>query len=120
LKTPDIKTDGNFYSPWKALYLEKEIDQLRAGEILFPPRNLQVDLEGWCPHSCEFCTYRNVGWQDHGMDFQEPEKLVPEESGLPKTLALKIPREMREAGIPSIELTGEHYIWFYNSTDKCW
>jgi radical SAM protein with 4Fe4S-binding SPASM domain len=40
------------------------------------------------------------------MQFEEPEKLVPEGSGLPKSLALRIPRGMKEAGIPSIELTG--------------
>ena len=106
MKVPDIRNDGSFYSPWKALHHRDEIDLLRSGEVLFPPKDIQVDLEGWCPHSCEFCTYRNVGWQELGMKFEEPEKLVPEESGLPRELALKIPREMAETGIPSIELTG--------------
>ena len=40
------------------------------------------------------------------MDFEEPGKRIPEKTGLPKDVALRIPKEMFEAGIPSIELTG--------------
>ena len=105
MKIENIKKDGNYYSPWKALNQRDGIELLKSGEM-FAPKDLQVDLEAYCPHSCEFCTYRNVNWQDHGMDFDEPEKRVPEETGLPKEIALRLPREMYEAGIPSIELTG--------------
>ena len=105
MEIANIKSDGNYYSPWKALHQQDEIHLLKEGQ-LFAPKDIQVDLEGWCPHSCEFCTYRNVNWQAHGMDFEEPGKRVPEESGLPKEIAMRLPREMYEAGIPSIELTG--------------
>ena len=40
------------------------------------------------------------------MEFEEPNKRVAESTGMPKDLALRLPKEMYEAGIPSIELTG--------------
>jgi len=87
------------------LHQANSIALLKKGE-LFPPTDLQVDLEGFCPHSCEFCTYRNVNWQSYGMEFEEPESRVAEKTGLPREVAMRLPREMHEAGIPSIELTG--------------
>jgi len=105
MKLSEIKKDGNYYSPWKTLHQREDIALLKQGE-LFPPKDIQVDLEAYCPHSCEFCSYRNVNWQSHGMDFAEPAKRVPEETGFPKELAMRLPAEMCEAGIPSIELTG--------------
>jgi len=40
------------------------------------------------------------------MNFEEPEKRIVGETGLPKEIAMRLPREMYEAGIPAIELTG--------------
>lgn len=105
MKLSNIKKHGSYYSPWKVLHQREDIEKLKRGE-LFAPKDIQVDLEAYCPHSCEFCSYRNVNWQGHGMQFEEPEKRIPEETGLPKEVALRLPREMYEAGIPSIELTG--------------
>lgn len=105
MKLTDIRKDGNYYSAWKALHQTQGIQALKKGEM-FAPKDLQVDLEAFCPHSCEFCSYRNVNWQDYGMEFDEPGKRVPEETGLPKDIALRLPQQMYEAGIPSIELTG--------------
>ena len=101
----DIKKDGSYYSPWKALHQVDDIQKLKNGE-LFAPKDIQVDLEAYCPHSCEFCTYRNVNWQEHGMYFDEPSRPVAEETGLKKEIAMSLPKQMYEAGIPSIELTG--------------
>ena len=105
MKLENIKKDGNYYSPWKALNQMDSIDLIKKGEM-FAPKDIQVDLEAYCPHSCEFCSYRNVNWQEYGMDFEEPEKRVAEQTGLPKEIAMRLPSEMYEAGIPSIELTG--------------
>jgi len=105
MKLSDIKDDGNYYSPWKALHQTEGIEMIKNGEM-FAPKDIQVDLEAFCPHSCEFCSYRNVNWQGYGMEFNEPAKRVAEETGLPKSLALQLPKQMFEAGIPSIELTG--------------
>jgi len=105
MKLSEIRKDGNYYSPWKALHQREDIELLKEGK-LFAPKDIQVDLEAYCPHSCEFCSYRNVNWQSHGMNFAEPNKRVPDETGFPKELAMRLPSEMCEAGIPSIELTG--------------
>jgi len=105
MKLSDIRKDGSYYSPWKALHQAEDVKLLKKGEM-FAPKDIQVDLEAYCPHSCEFCSYRNVNWQDHGMEFEEPSKRVAETTGMPKDLAMRIPKEMYEAGIPSIELTG--------------
>ena len=105
MKLADISNDGNYYSPWKALHQRGDIEHLKKGEMV-APKDIQVDLEAYCPHSCEFCSYRNVNWQNYGMEFEEPEKRVPEATGLPQHIAMRLPREMHEAGIPSIELTG--------------
>jgi radical SAM protein with 4Fe4S-binding SPASM domain len=104
MKLSDIRKDGSYYSPWKALHQREDIERLKKGEM-FAPKDIQIDLEAYCPHSCEFCSYRNVNWQDHGMEFEEPSKRS-KSTGLPKEIALRLPREMHEAGIPSIELTG--------------
>ncbi|MDA1129136.1 MAG: radical SAM protein [Chloroflexi bacterium] len=105
MKLSDIRKDGNYYSAWKALHQSDGIQAIKDG-VMIAPKDIQVDLEAFCPHSCEFCSYRNVNWQDHGMDFDEPGKRVAGETGLPKELALQLPQQMHEAGIPSIELTG--------------
>lgn len=98
----------NYLSPFKASHHLDAIASLRRG-LMVAPKNIQIDLEAFCPHSCEFCTYRNVGWQDYKpapMQFEEPKRLVEGVTGFPRSLALSIPSQMVEAGIPSIEITG--------------
>ena len=63
MKLADIREDGNYYSAWKALHQTEGIEMLKKGEM-FAPKDIQVDLEAFCPHSCEFCSYRNVNWQE--------------------------------------------------------
>src|SRR4029078_3924703 len=95
---------ANYYSPYKAAHHPQIIQQIRAAQPTVPT-NIQVDLEAYCPHSCEFCSYRNVNWQDYGMVFEEPPKPSDDTHMIP-SLALDIPRQMEQAGIPSIEITG--------------
>lgn len=98
----------SYLSPNKAAHHLEQIAQLRKG-LMVAPRNIQVDLEAFCPHSCEFCSYRNVGWQDYApapMLFQAPTKVQPETSGMPWAIASQLPWQMRQAGIPAIEITG--------------
>lgn len=105
MKLSRIKQDGNYYSPWKAIHQSDSMQKLRTGEMI-APKDIQVDLEAYCPHSCEFCSYRNVNWQDYGMHFEEPEKRIAEQTGIPRDIAMRLPQQLYEAGIPSIELTG--------------
>lgn len=95
---------ADYYSPYKAAHHPEIIDAIRHGRPT-APRNIQIDLEAYCPHSCEFCSYRNVDWQSHGMVFEEPPRPAANTS-IPWEVAQHIPAQMEVAGIPSIEITG--------------
>lgn len=97
-------TRADYYSPYKAAHHPETIEAIRKHKPV-APRNIQVDLEAYCPHSCEFCSYRNVDWQSHGMVFEEPPR-PSENTSIPWEIAAVIPQQMYEAGIPSIEITG--------------
>jgi len=124
MKISEIKTDDNAYSGFKASQHRGKIQMLKDGLSIAPP-NIQVDLEGYCPHDCNFCAYRNAGWNKRGQVFFKEEwakglsgnvdleqenkpkgKRVEEVSGFPKKIAMSLPQQMDEAQIPSIELTG--------------
>lgn len=94
----------SYYSPYKAAHHIETLQDIRNGRPT-PPTNIQIDLEAYCPHSCEFCSYRNVGWQEHGMVFVEP-KRPSTSTSIPWEIAQHIPHQMEQAGIPSIEITG--------------
>lgn len=96
---------GNYYSPYKAAHFPGIIESIREGTYDVPPTNIQIDLEAYCMHSCEFCSYRNVDWQSHGMVFEEPVRPTSATS-IPWEIAREIPAQMVEADIPSIEITG--------------
>lgn len=95
---------ADYYSPYKAAHHPVTIEAIRRHKAI-SPRNIQVDLEAYCPHSCEFCSYRNVNWQAFGMDFTEPARPA-ENTSIPWEIAGDLPRQMWEANIPSIEITG--------------
>jgi GTP 3',8-cyclase len=97
-------TAVDYYSPYKAAHHLSTLEAIRSSRPV-APRNIQVDLEAYCPHSCEFCSYRNVDWQAHGMVFEEPPR-PSDITHMPKELALAIPQQMFDADIPSIEITG--------------
>jgi radical SAM protein with 4Fe4S-binding SPASM domain len=94
----------SYYSPYKAAHHLQHIENIREG-VPVAPTNIQIDLEAYCPHSCEFCSYRNVDWQSHGMVFEEPPRPSADTS-IPWEVAENIPYQMEQAGIPSIEITG--------------
>lgn len=111
------------YSPSKALYQVDRIKQLQQNKPIAPTL-LQVDLEAYCGDNCNFCSYRKEeGYNDNMLILIQAEKddrnqfkpigKPSHESGLSKGYAVKIPRMMKEAGIPAIELTGggEPTIW---------
>jgi len=102
-----VAVPSSYLSPFKAAHHLDDIAALRDGRPI-APRNIQVDLEAFCPHSCEFCSYRNVGWQQYEkapMQFEEPAART-EQTGMARDIALALPRQMYMAGIPSIEITG--------------
>lgn len=99
-----------------------DIKKLQNGELVVP-KQLQIHLEGFCSNDCWFCAYRNSNWQSKGMNYfndnwASPEdmisgqkgkpkgRLVPEISGIPKDVALGLPKQMADLGIPATEVTG--------------
>lgn len=100
-----------YYSPYKAAHHPGVLQDIVAKMPTVPP-SIQVDLEAYCPHSCEFCSYRNVGWQKHGMVFEEP-RTINAESSMPREIGLAIPAQMAKAGIKAVEITGggESMVW---------
>lgn len=112
---------ADYYSPYKAAHHPKIIEAIRGGAPV-APASIQLDLEAYCPHSCEFCSYRNVDWQSHGMVFVEPTKRT-EDTSIPKDVALAIPHQMWEAGIQAVEITGGGeslaYPWITEFLDEC-
>jgi wyosine [tRNA(Phe)-imidazoG37] synthetase (radical SAM superfamily) len=93
-----------YYSPWKAAHHPDRLARIKAG-LPVAPTNIQIDLEGWCPHSCVFCACRNAGWQGEGMHF-DPPKRVGEGTGLAPGIAMALPVQMAELGIGAVEITG--------------
>lgn len=130
MRVEDIREEPDVYNPIKpAAHLEK-ILALRRGEIITPTA-LLVHPEAFCPHDCSFCSYRVSGpehiatnfltgpWIEKEEDRERKQisrprgKLKEGVSGLPKEIGLDLPRQMAEAGIPAVELTGsgEPTVW---------
>jgi len=120
MKVEDIKPYYDVYSSLKAIYWLKDIERIKNGEMI-PPKFLEVHPEAFCSHRCKPCAYRYSGWDKHGMEFLKPEwagtypdfsrkgpvgKRIPEVSGMPKVVALNLPKQMRDEGIDAIEITG--------------
>jgi len=111
------------YSTAKALYHLDKLQELKKGNPISPTL-IQIDLEAWCNHNCSFCSYR----KDDGYN-KEMLKLIDgcssneckpighssAKSRLPESVAHTLPKQMKEAGIPAIELTGggEPTMWAY-------
>lgn len=105
------------YSSSKAIYHTSKIWSLQNG-LPISPLTIQVDLEAYCNDNCRFCAYREeLGYNDDMLSLLKVDKntdrntfkplgVMNENSGLPKEIALSIPRQMHEANIPAIEITG--------------
>ena len=110
------------YSVSKASYHTDKIKLLQEG---FPiiPTEIQIDLEAYCNHNCEFCSYRkDDGYNNmmlellgvnEGHNENKPIGLPSPTSRIPLEFAETLPKQMVEAGIPAIELTGggEPTLW---------
>lgn len=111
------------YVPSKALYHLDRLAKLRDG-ISFAPTLLQVDPEAYCNDNCSFCSYREENMYNNIMlplidaKVGETNHLGPvghpsAKSGWPVELATILPKQMKDAGIPAIEITGggEPTLW---------
>jgi len=112
------------YSVSKAHYHTDKIKQLQEKKMI-TPTEIQLDLEAYCNDNCEFCSYRKedgynnmmlelIGAQP-GKKYHDnlPTGQPSASSRIPLEFAETLPKQMKEAGIPSIELTGggEPTLW---------
>ena len=102
------------YSKSKALYHREKIMALKEGKMIIPTE-IQVDPEAFCNDNCEFCSYRKEdGYNNEMLKLiggkpSNDNKAIGKpgiESRIPNDVLLDIPRQMTEAGIPAIEITG--------------
>lgn len=114
------------YSTSKALYHTDKLKELQEGRPISPTL-LQVDLEAYCNDNCNFCSYRKEeGYNENMLELIQVKKTdnrnenkplgkPSENSGLSAEFAVLLPKLMKDANIPAIELTGggEPTIWKY-------
>jgi sulfatase maturation enzyme AslB (radical SAM superfamily) len=109
------------YSQSKALYHIDKIRDLQQGNPI-APTEIQVDLEAYCNDNCNFCSYRKEDGVNNTMlsllDGKTHKENKPigkptKSSGWDSTMAVSLPKQMLEAGIPAIEITGggESTLW---------
>lgn len=111
------------YISSKALYHVGRLSMMQQG-IPFSPTLLQVDPEAYCNDNCSFCSYREETMYNNVMltlidaKVGDTKQLGPvgrptEKSGWPVELAVTLPQQMKEVGIPAIEITGggEPTLW---------
>lgn len=102
------------YSTSKAVYHTERISELQKSNPIIPTE-LQIDLEAFCNDNCSFCSYRKEdGYNKNMLDLidgspsttNKPIGRPSDESRIPDDILLDLPRQMIEAGIPAIEITG--------------
>lgn len=109
------------YGTSKAIYHTDKIKALQEGRQI-TPTEIQVDLEAFCNDNCSFCSYRKEDGYNNTMlnliggepsTDSKPIGKPTEEGRIPVEFADTLPRQMVEAGIPAIEITGggEPTLW---------
>lgn len=102
------------YSTSKALYHTDKIKALQQGKQIVPTE-IQIDPEAFCNDNCSFCSYRKEdGYNNEMLKMIEgapstdnkPIGKPSLESRIPNNVLLDVPRQMKEAGIPAVEITG--------------
>lgn len=86
------------YSGWKFAHHKKALEAIKKKEAV-APISVQIDPEGRCNHNCTFCSYRNAGWEERGMEFLE-------QTRIPLSTMERLIDELQKLGVKSIELTG--------------
>ena len=116
---------NQIYSSEKALFHTKRLMKLQKQQPI-TPTCLLVDLEAYCNDNCSFCTTRKengynnqmlkllkINEKEKATDEFKPIGMPSEKSRLGLDIAESLPRMMKEAQIPAIELTGggEPTLW---------
>ena len=111
------------YSISKANYHLDRLQEIKKGNPIAPTL-IQIDLEAWCNDNCSFCSYRKDDGYNKEMlklidgcssDACSPIGKSSDKSRLPVSVAYDLPGQMKDAGVPAIELTGggEPTMWPY-------
>ncbi len=90
--------DDDIYSAWKFAHHKKALEAIQSRRAVGPV-SVQIDPEGLCNHDCAFCSYRNAGWEERGMDFVE-------KSQISWPVMERLIDELQKLGVKSVELTG--------------
>ena len=112
------------YSTSKAIYHTDKIKDLQNFKGI-TPTEIQVDLEAFCNHNCNFCSYRKDNGYNNEMlkliganpgekyEDNKPIGKPSDNSRLPLEFARTLPKQMFDCDIPAIELTGggEPTLW---------
>jgi len=112
------------YSISKAIYHTDKIADLQLGKQITPTL-IQLDLESFCNDNCSFCSYRKDNAYNNemlkligatpGKKYEENKPIGKPSlsSRIPDKFAEELPKQMVEADIPAVELTGggEPTLW---------
>ena len=102
------------YSTSKAIYHTDRIKLLQQKKQIVPTE-IQIDPEAFCNDNCRFCSYRkDDGYNNEMLKLingkpskdNKPIGQPTIDSRIPDNVLLDLPRQMVEAGIPAIEITG--------------
>lgn len=88
------------YSSLKYVHMMDDINKLKNGEII-PPKFVIIYPVNYCNHSCGFCAYRKTK-----LDEGYLAKSVNIKDMISSDLLLDIPRQLSEAGVKGIEISG--------------
>ncbi len=109
------------YSITKSLWHTEKIKALQEKKTISPTM-IQVDLEAYCNDNCSFCSYRKEDGYNTAMlklidgkpnTENKPIGKPSADSRIPEIFAEELPRQMVEADIKAIEITGggEPTLW---------
>lgn len=122
MRIEEIKKANDVYNPLKMLAHREKLEAILRGEPVSPVF-VEVHPEAFCSNDCSFCAYRNSGWEESqgGMQFLNPAwagdtkggqtgkpkgKRIPGVSGWSEELTLRLPKQMADAGVKAVEVTG--------------
>jgi len=112
------------YSISKGLWHLDRLKLLQEGKPIAPIL-IQVDTQAYCNDNCSFCSYRiETGFNNQMLELidvkpstdrtqNKPLGRPTKISGLPERFAYDLPKQMKQANIPAIEVTGggEPTLW---------
>ena len=114
------------YAPEKILFHTDKINDLKKRKQIVPT-SIELHLEAWCNDNCSFCSFRKEKGTNLGMlklingnsstDFK-PIGSPSENSRIPFETVMKLPKQMKECGIPACLISGGGESTLYPKFDE--